>query len=96
MECVNLTDDELWRAIAENTNALSLVAEQRHELDVAIAASHEAAGRTRLMRLHLATVNRFHREYRAYAAELRRRHALDDQGDLDKWMRTLSDSLPVR
>jgi hypothetical protein len=30
MQCVNLTDDELWRAIAENTQALSLVVEQRH------------------------------------------------------------------
>ena len=86
MECVNLTDDELWRAIAENTSALSLVAEQRHELDAAIAASHHATGRASLMRLHLDTVNRFHREYRAYTAELRRRHALNEQDAADKWM----------
>jgi hypothetical protein len=96
MECAELTDDELWRAIAENTNALSLVAEQRQELDAAIAASYNAAGRASLMRLHLATVNRFHREYRAYTAELRRRHALCEQSPPDKWMQTLSDSLPAK
>lgn len=94
MECAKLTDDELWRAIAENTNALSLVVEQRQELDAAIAASYDAAGRASLMRLHVATVNRFHREYRAYTAELRRRHALCEQSAPDKWMETLSDSLP--
>jgi hypothetical protein len=95
MECAKLTDDELWRAIAENTNALSLVVEQRQELDAAIAASYHAAGRASLMRLHLATVNRFQREYRAYTAELRRRHALCEQSAPEKWMQTLSDSLPA-
>lgn len=94
MRCVKLTDDELWRAIAENTSALSLVVEQRHELDAAIAASRNAAGRAGLMRLHLDTVNRFHREYRAYTAELRRRHALSEQNAPDQWMQTLSASLP--
>lgn len=94
MECVNLSDDELWRAIADNTNALSLVVEQRHELDAAIAASDDAAGRAGLMRVHLDTVNRFHREYRAYTAELRRRHALNEQSAPDQWMRTLSGSVP--
>ena len=95
MECVDLTDDELWQAIAENTNALSLVVEQRNELDTAIAASQNAAGRARLMRLHLDTVNRFHRDYRAYTAELRRRHGLGDQGDADQWMQTVSDRVPA-
>jgi hypothetical protein len=74
MQCANLTDQELWQAIAENTQALSRVVEQRHELDAAIAASDDPACRANLMRLHLDTVNRFQREYRAYTAELRRRH----------------------
>lgn len=85
MQCVNLTDDELWRAIAENTHALSLVAEQRHELDAAIAASDDPTCRTTFMRLHLDTVNRFQREYRAYTAELRRRHAVNEQTAPSKW-----------
>ena len=85
MQCVNLTDDELWRAIAENTHAFSQVAEQRHELDAAIAASDDPACREKLMRLHLDTVNRFQREYRAYTAELRRRHVASEQAAPRNW-----------
>ncbi len=94
MQCVNLSDEDLWRAIAQNTNALSLIIEQRQELDAAIAASHDASGRAGLMQLHVDTVNRFHREYRAYTAELRRRHALNEPRDVDHWMQALSASVP--
>lgn len=85
MQRVNLTDDELWQAIAENTHALSVMVAQRHELDAAIAASDDPACRAKLMRLHLDTVNRFQREYRAYTAELRRRHAVTEQNVPSKW-----------
>ena len=85
MQCTNLTDDELWRAIAENTHALSQVVEQRRELDAAIAASGDPTCRAKLIRLHLETVNRFQREYRAYTAELRRRHAVNEQNAPSKW-----------
>jgi hypothetical protein len=85
MQCVSLTDDELWRAIAENTRALSLVVEQRHELDAEMAASDDPAHRAKLMRVHLDTMNRFQREYRAYTAELRRRHAANEQSAPSKW-----------
>jgi hypothetical protein len=33
MQCVNLTDEELWRAIAQNTNAMSALVYRRIELD---------------------------------------------------------------
>lgn len=85
MQCENLTDDELWRAIAENTQGLSLVVEQRHELDAAIAGSDDPACRAKLMRHHLDTVNRFQREYRAYTAELRRRYAVNERPAPRKW-----------
>ena len=85
MQCVNLTDDELWQAIAENTQALSVMVAQQHELDAAIAASDDPACRAKLMRLHLDTVNRYQREYRAYTAELRRRHAGNEQNAPPKW-----------
>jgi hypothetical protein len=85
MQCANLTDDELWRAIAENTHALSEIAEQRHQLDAAIAASDDPTCRAKLMRLHLDTVNRFQREYRAYTAELRRRHSAGEQNAPRSW-----------
>lgn len=37
------------------------------------------------MRRHLDTVNRFQREYRAYTAELRRRHVVNEQNAPSKW-----------
>ncbi len=80
VQCVNLTDDELWRAIAVNTNALSLLVEQRIELDTKIAASNEPESRARLLRVHLDVVSRFQSEYREYTAELRRRYPSPQRG----------------
>ena len=36
MQYINLTDDELWRAIAENTNAMSRLVYQQLEFDAHI------------------------------------------------------------
>lgn len=80
VQCVILTDDELWRAIAVNTNALSLLVEQRLELDAEIAASNPPENRAKLMRVHLDVVNRFQREYRECTAELRRRYPVPQRG----------------
>jgi hypothetical protein len=41
MQCVNLTDDELWRGIAQNTNAISVLIHQQFELDAAINPSND-------------------------------------------------------
>jgi len=66
---VKLTDDELWHAIAQNTDELlKLLA-----LDADIGAN-EYDKRPDLMRSHLKTINRIQRDYRSYAAELRRRY----------------------
>ena len=70
MQCVNLTDDELWRVIAQNTDAMSVLFQQHRELDV----SMETDARAELMRFHLGTATKLLREYRAYTAELRRRY----------------------
>jgi hypothetical protein len=35
MQCVNLTDDELWQAIAHNTTVMSALVYRRIELDAA-------------------------------------------------------------
>ncbi len=67
VQCVNLTDDELWRAIAVNTNALSLLVERRLELSE-VAASNDPESRAKLMHVHLDVVNRFQREYQEYSA----------------------------
>lgn len=73
MRCVNLTDDELWRAIAQNTEEMSLLVEHQLALEADIGAD-ELDRRADLMRSHLETINRFQREYRDYTAELRRRY----------------------
>jgi hypothetical protein len=69
---VDLADDDLWRAIAENTNALSLLVQEGLELDAQFAASGDR--RARIMGLYLDVVNRLQRDYSECKAELRRRY----------------------
>ena len=72
MQCVNLTDDELWRAIGENTNAMSRLVRQQLELDAYMGANDPY--RQYLMRFHLRRASNFKREYQDCTAELRRRY----------------------
>jgi hypothetical protein len=69
VRCVNLPDDELWRAIAENTNAMSALVDQHLEIDEIIGAA-DPADRARLLGTYLDTINQFQREYRDCSAEL--------------------------
>jgi hypothetical protein len=75
VQCVNLTDDELWRCIAANTDAMSELLDQRVELEAEIGSTNDLAKLSELMDSYISSVNRFEGEYRAYTAELRRRHA---------------------
>ena len=72
MQCVNLTDAELWRAIAENTNAMSRLVRQQLELDAYIGANDPY--RRHLIRFHLKLASGFQREHQDCTAELRRRY----------------------
>jgi hypothetical protein len=74
VQCVDLTDDELLRAIAANTDAVSDLLHQRAELEAEISGMSDPATRTELMSSYVGTVNKFESEYRTYAAELRRRY----------------------
>jgi hypothetical protein len=78
MQCANLTDDDLWSGIAENTNAMSLLFDEHRELDASIDVDPDR--RADLMRSHLETVGKLMREYHEYTAELRRRHPLRGNG----------------
>jgi hypothetical protein len=71
MRCANLTDDELWRAVALNTEALSALLHQ--QVDDADSGAIHFRRKADLIRF----ANRFQREYREYTAELRRRHPLE-------------------
>ena len=74
MQYVNLTDDELWRAMAANTDAMSDLLHRRFELDAEISTLSDPARRSELMSSHVGTVDKFEGEYRAYTAELRHRY----------------------
>jgi hypothetical protein len=73
MQCVNLTDDDLWRAIANNTDAMSQLIQKQLELDAHIGP-RDPDSRAYLMRFHVERANKFQHEYCVYTAELRRRY----------------------
>jgi hypothetical protein len=74
VQYVNLTDDELWRAIAANTDAMSDLLHRRFELDAEISTLSDPARRSELMSSYVGTVDKFEGEYRTYTAELRHRY----------------------
>jgi len=71
MQCANLSDDELWRAIAQNTETMSALLHRQAELDNADSGAIHFRKRDLIL-----FANRFQREYREYTAELRRRYSL--------------------
>lgn len=74
MQCLNFSDDELWDAIAANTDAVSDLLHQRFELEAELDGMTDPASRTDLMSSYVGAVNKFESEYRAYTAEIRRRY----------------------
>lgn len=75
MGLLHLTDDELWRAIAENTNSMSELIDRQLEIADEIAVA-TPAHRAKLVGSDLEMINRYQREYRDYTTELRRRHSI--------------------
>ncbi len=73
MQRVNLTDDELWQAIAHNTTAMSALVYRRLELDAG-NARNDFIDRAQLMQSNLETISKLERKYREYTDELRRRY----------------------
>jgi hypothetical protein len=78
MQCVNLTDDELWRAIARNTTVMSMLVYRRLELDVGNARD-DVIDRAQLMQSNLETITKLERKYREFTDELRRRYPAPDE-----------------
>jgi hypothetical protein len=70
---LQLTDDQIWSAIVENTNALSVLIEQHLDVPKGTTAS-DLEKMAELQRSRSETINKFECEYRDYIAELRRRH----------------------
>ena len=74
MQCVDLTDDELLRAIAVNTDAVSDLLHHRAELDAKISSTTDPIRRSELLSSYMGAASKFETEYRTYTAELRRRY----------------------
>jgi hypothetical protein len=70
---LHLSDDELWRAIAENTDAISVLIEKQFELDGGFGAP-DPDTRQELMLFNVQTIDKYHREYRDFIAEVHRRY----------------------
>lgn len=73
MQCVNLTDDELWQAIARNTTVMSALVRRRLELDAG-NTRNDVIHRAQLMQSNAETISKLERKYREYTAELCRRY----------------------
>ena len=71
MRTLHLTDDELWHAIADNTNALSALIEKQCEWDAELEAP---AIVDTLNSISVCRADTYYREYRDYIAEVRRRY----------------------
>jgi hypothetical protein len=72
MQCVHLTDDELWKAIARNTTVMSALVYRRIELDA--GKRDGVIDRAQLMQSNAETITKLECKYREYTDELRRRY----------------------
>ena len=73
MQSSHLTDDDLWRVIADNTDAMSVLVEKQLELD-AEAATPDPDTRQKLMLFNVQAIDNYNRQYRDCIAEIRRRY----------------------
>ena len=64
MRSLQLTDDALWRAIADNTDAMSIVIEKQIELDAESGANPDT--RQKLMHFNVQAIDNNNRQYRDY------------------------------
>jgi len=68
----NMTDDELWCAIAKNTNAMFALFDQQHEAGIRRLSDFETSAMFSISR----AIDKLEREYHYYASALRRRYSL--------------------
>ena len=83
MRSLQMTDDELWRAIADNTNALSALIEMQREWDAELGVP--AILRT-LKIISICRADKYHREYEDYIAEVRRRYPMIQSPTEGGWL----------
>jgi hypothetical protein len=76
MQSENRTDEQLWRAIARNTNAMTALVHQLLELD-AVNTISDSIRQAKLRESNAERIRKLERNYREYTAELRRRYSLE-------------------
>jgi hypothetical protein len=69
----HLTDDDLRRAIANNTDAVSALIEKQIELNTQRGTS-DPTSRQKLILFNVQSINNYNRQYRDFIAEIRRRY----------------------
>ena len=77
MQSANLTDDQLWQAIAQNTNAMTALIHQQLELDPAVNTLSDTIRQAKLRESNAQRIGKLERNYREYTAERRRRYSLE-------------------
>jgi hypothetical protein len=75
MKSENLTDEQLFRKIARNTNAMTALILQQLELR-AVNWVSEAIRQAKLTESNTERIGKLERNYHEYTAELRRRYSL--------------------
>jgi len=73
MRSSRLTDDDLWRVIADNTDAMSVLIEKQFELDAGMQTP-DPDTRQKLMLFNVQAIDNYDRQYRDCIAEIRRRY----------------------
>ena len=76
MQSVNATDEQLWRAIARNTNAMTSLIHQQLELP-AVNTFSDTIRQAKLRESNAERIGKLARNYQEYTAELRRRYSLE-------------------
>lgn len=76
MQTENLSDEQLWRAIAQNTNAMTSLVHQQLEL-TAVNTITDRIRHAILRKSNSEIIEKLAHNYREYTAELRRRYSLE-------------------
>ena len=77
MQVENLTDEQLFRGLARNTNAMTALIHQQLELDPAVNTLSDTIRQAKLRESNTGRIGKLERNYREYTAELRRRYSLN-------------------
>jgi hypothetical protein len=82
MQSENLTDEQLWQAIVQNTNAMTALIHQQLEL-AAVTTISDSIRQAKLRGSNSERIGELERSYREYIAELRRRYSLESEESAD-------------